>query len=128
MPWELNNDLTKPSGTLSGHFRYERNAPAGQKLYRDFGGGVREYSWSSRRESASYACRTWGKAAGAELRTQGAIESANRVDLSAPTFALPGETEPGFGDEHSGQFTARIQQLKPFYDALMNEFKLTPNP
>jgi hypothetical protein len=75
--WELNNDLTKPSGTLSGHFRYERNAPAGQKLYRDFGGGVREYSWSSRRESAPYACRTWGKAAGADGRTEGSVRIAN---------------------------------------------------
>ena len=127
--WELNNDLTKPSGTLSGQFRYDRNAPTGQKLYRDFGGGVREYTWASRRESSTFACRTWGKAAGAELRTQGAIGLANRVDLSAPTFALPGETEPGFGDEHSGQFTAQIQVLKPFYDELINRLQIGPaNP
>ena len=127
--WELNNDLTKPSGTLSGHFRYERNAPAGQKLYRDFGGGVREYSWSSRRESASYACRTWGKAAGADGRTEGSVRSANRVNLGNSGFQLPGEQFSGFGDEHSGQFTARIQQLKPFYDELMRRLDIgDPNP
>jgi len=127
--WELNNDLTKPSGTLSGQFRYDRNGQPGQKLYRDFGGGIHEYSWASRRESATFACRTWGKAAGADGRTQGAISEAGRVDLSGPEFALPGETEPGFGDEHSGQFTARIQQLKPFYDELMFKLNIgTPNP
>ena len=127
--WELNNDLTKPSGTLSGHFRYERNAPAGQKLYRDFGGGVREYSWSSRRESASYACRTWGKAAGADGRTEGSVRSANRVNLGNSGFQLPGEQFSGFGDEHSGQFTAQIQQLKPFYDELMRRLDIgDPNP
>ncbi|MEI6033433.1 MAG: hypothetical protein WCS65_04010, partial [Verrucomicrobiae bacterium] len=126
--WELNNDLTKPSGTLSGQFRYDRNAQPGQKLYRDFGGGLHEYSWTSRRESASFACRTWGKAAGADGRTQGSISEAGRVDLSGPTFALPGETEPGFGDEHSGQFTVRIQSLKTFYDTLMDELQLPRNP
>lgn len=127
--WELNNDLTKPSGTLSGYFRYNRNAQPGQKLYKDDGAGLHDHLWLSRSESATYACRTWGKAAGAEFRTQGAIAAANRVDLSSPTFALPGETEPGFGDEHSGQFTARIQQLKPFYDELMSRLDIgDPNP
>ncbi|NJL08024.1 MAG: hypothetical protein HC900_07000, partial [Methylacidiphilales bacterium] len=100
--WELNNDLTKPSGTLSGHFRYNRNGQPGQKLYRDFGGGIHEYSWASRSESATFACRTWAKRPGPSFELRAQIAAANRVDLSSPTFALPGETEPGFGDEHCG--------------------------
>jgi len=127
--WELNKDLTKPAGSLSGPFRYDRNAQSGQKLYRDFGGGIREYSWTSRQESATYACRTWGKAAGADGRTAGAVNAATSVNLGDSGFQLPGEQFSGFGDEHSGQFTGRIQNLKSFYDTLILSLDVgTPNP
>ena len=54
---------------------------------------------------------------------------ANNVDLSAADFALPGESFSGFGDEHSGQFNANIQSLKPFYDTLINKLGIgPPNP
>lgn len=127
--WELNNDITKPSGFLSGHFRYNRSGQSGQKLYKDYGEGLYDYFWTSRRETMSFACRTWSKAAGADGRTQGAIEEEKRVDLSEPQYQLPGEQLSGFGDEHSGQFKARIQNLKLFYDELMFRLNIgTPNP
>ena len=43
----------------------------------------------------------------------------SRIDLSSSAYQLPGENS-GFGDEHSGQFNARIQHLQPFYDRLIN--------
>ncbi len=126
--WEINNDVTKPSGLLSGQFRYKRNNPNGQKLYKDYGGGLYDYMWLSRYESMSFACRTWGKAAGAEAQTEGAIPAANKVNLGSSAFQLPGEQLPGFGDEHSGEFNANIQNLKPFYDTLLDEFEVPRNP
>jgi hypothetical protein len=50
------------------------------------------------------------------------------MDLSEATYALPGEEFSGFGDEHSGQFGARIQQLKPFYNELLRQFEIEQNP
>jgi len=52
---------------------------------------------------------------------------ANNVDLSAADVAFPGESLSGFGDEHSGQFNANIQSLKPFYDPLLDEFEVKPS-
>ena len=77
-----------------------------------------------------FACQTWGKAVGAfgptqtTVGTHGAI--GDSVDLSSSTFDLPGE-DNGFGDEHSGEFNASIQPLKPFYDTLMAELELESN-
>ena len=68
-----------------------------------------------------YACRTWGKAVGAFGDTEGSIKDGS-VNLSSGTFDLPGENS-GFGDEHSGEFNASIQRLKPFYDTLMDRWK-----
>jgi hypothetical protein len=76
-------------------------------------------------EAMPYACRTWGKAAGAESRTQGSIDDS--VDLGSASYNLPAESS-GFGDEHSAQFNARIQNLKPFYDAVLDVFALDANP
>ncbi|MEY3480791.1 MAG: hypothetical protein RIQ71_1566 [Verrucomicrobiota bacterium] len=128
--WELNNAVTKPPGQMSGIFRYARNNPSGEKLFKDYGGGTHvPFLGAQRHEAMSYACRTWGKAAGAEQQTQGAISAANRVNLGSAPFQLPGEdTNSGFGDEHSGQFKANIQSLKPFHDALMDELQLPRNP
>jgi len=84
---------------------------------------------NERHKAMSYACRTWGKAAGAESQTQGAIAERNKVNLGDSKFQLPGEQYSGFGDEHSGQFKANIQRLKPFYDELMDRLGLgDPNP
>jgi hypothetical protein len=126
--WEINNEVTKPpGGVMTGHFRYERTNPAGQKLYRDFGGGIHEYTWLSRYDSVSFACRTWAKAVGAESRTRGSVTSD--VDLGDASFHLPGEDPgSGFGNQHSGQFEANIQNLKPFYDALLDELEIPRNP
>jgi hypothetical protein len=47
------------------------------------------------------------------------------IDLSNDAlFDLPGEELEGFGDEHSGQFNARIQNLKAFYNALLQAFEI----
>jgi hypothetical protein len=50
------------------------------------------------------------------------------MDLSEATYALPGEEFSGFGDEHSGQFHFNIQNLKPFYDKLLDEFVIDRIP
>jgi len=126
--WELNNDITKPAGFLAGHFRYERSNPSGEKLFKDYGGGLYDYFWSSRRESMTFACRTWGKAAGADGRTQGAIAEGNRVNLSNAQYQLPEAQTSGFGDQHSGQFDSNIQSLKPFYDEFLRQFDIPRNP
>lgn len=127
--WEINNDTTKPSGPLAGHFRYNRSNPNGQKLYKDYGGGIYDYMWLSRYESMSFACRTWGKAVGAEGRTEGAIPASSKVNLGSATFQLPGESQgSGFGDEHSGQFNDSIQYLKLFYDTLLDKLQVERNP
>ena len=113
--WEINNDVTKPPGDMSANFRYRRENPNGEKLYRyDVNHNeIIDYYLSSRYEAVSLACRTWGKAVGAEAQTEGAIPSANRVNVGDPSFQLPTESPgSGFGDEHSGQFNFTIQQLK----------------
>jgi hypothetical protein len=87
---------------------------------------VIDYYLSDPYEAMPFACRTWGKAQGAQNSAEGSI-SVN-VDLSNPVFAIPGESDPGFGDEHSGQFNASIQNLKSFYDRLLDEFAVARNP
>jgi pimeloyl-ACP methyl ester carboxylesterase len=138
IPWQVNNDLTKPEGILATSFAYERNNPSGEKLFKyhtevDSHGGipfdvkvVDYYLENSYYEAMAYACSTWGKALGAQNVARGSID--NEVNLSELRFALPGETDPGFGDEHSGQFNANIQYLKAFYDRLLEAFDLQGVP
>jgi len=59
-------------------------------------------------EAMPYACRTWGKAIGAEVRAQGAIDDL--VDLSSPVYNLSGESS-GFGVQHSGQFNGAFSNF-----------------
>jgi len=61
-----------------------------------------------------YACRSWGKAAGAFGATAGSVNLSAAVNLSDPEYDLPGEAG-GFGDEHGGEFNAAIQHLQPFF-------------
>lgn len=128
--WEINNGLTKPPGEWSNQYRYVPSNPAGQRLYKEYGGGVRDYSWTSRYESMAFAASSWGKAVGAEPRTEGAIVAAGGVNLGSSSFQLPGEPQnSGFGNQHSGQFNAPIQSLKLFYDELINTLEVGPaNP
>jgi pimeloyl-ACP methyl ester carboxylesterase len=133
MPWEVNNDQTKPEGgSLASNYRYLRNNPSGQKLYKYTSVfpslELFDYNLTNAYEAMSYACSTWGKSVGAQNIAQGSLNPANNVNLGDAQFALPGETDPGFGDEHSGQFNARIQQLKAFYNELLRQFIITPNP
>ena len=95
--WEINNDVTKPPGAMSASFRYRRENPNGEKLYKyDVNHNeIIDYYLSNRHEAVSFACRTWGKAVGAEEQTEGAIPPANRINLGGPSFQLPTES-PGF--------------------------------
>ena len=127
--WEVNNDQTKPpNASLAGNFRYYRNNLTGTKLYKYHmlvTLEVLDHYLTDPFEAMPYACRTWGKALGAEIRAAGSIDSS--IDLNSASYNLPGESS-GFGDEHSGQFNVRIQQLKPFYDAVLDSFGLDANP
>ena len=128
--WEINNDVTKPPGEMSANFRYRRENPNGEKLYKyDVNHNeIIDYYLSNRHEAVSFACRTWGKAVGAEEQTEGAIPPANRINLGGPSFQLPTESPgSGFGDEHSGQFNSDIQQLKQFYDQLLQSLDVDFN-
>jgi hypothetical protein len=127
--WEVNNDQTKPpNATLAANFQYYRNNLNGTKLYKYYmvvNLEVLDHYLTDAHEAMPYACRTWAKALGAESRTEGSIDGS--VDLSSTNYNLPGESS-GFGDEHSGQFNARIQQLRPFYDELLRNFGIDRNP
>ena len=120
----------KPPGEMSANFRYRRENPNGEKLYKyDVNHNeIIDYYLSNRHEAVSFACRTWGKAVGAEEQTEGAIPPANRITLGGPSFQLPTESPgSGFGDEHSGQFNSDIQQLKQFYDQLLQSLDVDFN-
>ncbi|HEY5812835.1 MAG TPA: hypothetical protein VIT23_09300, partial [Terrimicrobiaceae bacterium] len=85
-----------------------------------------DYYLRNRYEAVSFACRTWGKAAGAEAQTEGAIRATRKVNLSSVQYSLPGQNS-GFDRQHSAQFERDIQQLKPFYDSLMDELEVPRN-
>ncbi len=141
LPWEVNNDQTKPeNGALAEKFHYDRNGASGEKLYKyetdvtydDFGNATvtetLDHYLTDPYEAMPYACHTWGKAQGAQFSSQGSIDG--NVDLRLPQYSLPGQdpNKPGFGDQHSGQFNAKIQDLKTFYDELLDQFVISRNP
>ncbi|MDZ4787689.1 MAG: SpaA isopeptide-forming pilin-related protein [Blastochloris sp.] len=140
--WEINNDQTKPEGgSLAANFRYHRTGVSGQKLFKYHwetipgSQGTQEQvldyylSASNSYEAMSFACHTWGKAVGAWGATAGSITPSKSVNLGSSTFNLPEEDDPGFGDEHSGQFNGNIQNLKPFYNTLIDKLGVGPaNP
>ena len=125
IPWEIDNDQSKPpDGQWVTNFGYLRTAASGQKLYK-YQGVELDHYLRDPYEAMPYACRSWGKTAGAFGATAGSIASS--VDLSNSTYQLPGQQESGFGDQHSGEFNASIQQLKPFYDTLMDKLRVQRN-
>ena len=136
--WEINNDQTKPpmwngeQGNASLCFNYEYNPQGnpGQKLWMFAVSALYPtYYITNKHEAMAYACRTWGKAAGAWGATAGAISANASVNLGDQDFQLPDQTKTGFGEDHSGQFNANIQSLKPFYDELINKLQIGPaNP
>jgi pimeloyl-ACP methyl ester carboxylesterase len=132
--WEINNDQTKPplyqgetpNASLCFNFEYDPNGQPDKKLWKfAISALYPTYYITYKPEAMAYGCRTWGKAVGAESRTEGSIDES--VDLSSSSYNLPGESS-GFGDEHSGQFRANIQQLRPFYNQILTQFDITPNP
>jgi len=127
--WEINNGVTKPPGAWANQYRYIPSNPSGQRLFKDYGGGVVDYTWSSRFESMAFAASSWGKAVGAEPRTDGAIPAASGVNLGDAQYQLPSESAgAGFGTQHCGEFNANIQELKPFYNTLLDKFVIPRNP
>jgi hypothetical protein len=128
--WELNNGLTKPpAASLAGPFLYRRDSPSGQKLIKGFedpstGDDVVSYYISDQNEAEPYACRTWGKAVGAEKRTAGPI--ADSVDLSSDMFSPKGSG--GFSKEHSAEFNYDIQKVNAFYVELLTRLNVAQNP
>jgi hypothetical protein len=128
--WELNNALTKPpDASLAGRFLYKRNFPPGKKLIKGIddpntGEVVADRYIVDPNEAQSYACRTWGKAVGAEARTNGPVSS--RVDMSSNIFS-PGKTG-GFAKEHSAEFNYDIQKLDAFYRELLTQLNISQNP
>jgi len=71
-------------------------------------------------EAMAHACSTWGKAQGAQDVAVGAIST--NVALNSARFQLPDQPAfLGFGDQHSGQFNARIQNSKAFYFELLKQ-------
>jgi hypothetical protein len=133
MPWEVNNDQAKPpGGAFAANFQYQRGGVDGQKLFKfsnqDPVTGVYslDHYVEDEYESMPFACRTWGKAAGAFGSTRGSINASASVNLSSSDYNLPGKSS-GFGDEHSGQFDFNIQPLTQFYDKVLRSFLLAPN-
>jgi hypothetical protein len=127
--WELNNALTKPpAASLAGRFVYRRDFPSGRKLIKGIEDPstrevVADYYIVDPNEAEAYACRTWGKAVGAERRTAGAI--SNQVDLSASAFSPSGAG--GFSKEHSAEFDFAIQKLEAFYGELLRQLNISQN-
>lgn len=137
-PFEYNNDQFKPEdGAFAGYYHYDPNAMSGQRLfsYNDVVigtvNGIPIYSeeldeyLTDAYEAMSYACSTWGKALGARGGVMGRID--NEVDLSHNLYRLPGK-ENGFGDQHSGQFNFCVQDLTPFYNVLLDTFRISRKP
>ena len=127
--WEVNNEITKPLGPMSGDYYYYPQNPVGERLfYQKTAGGITYTRYMSNPfEAMPYACRAWSKAAGAELNTHGAISST--VDLSSPAYNLPGQpNDTGFYKEHSAEFNYPIQNLKQFYTELLRQLNVNFNP
>jgi pimeloyl-ACP methyl ester carboxylesterase len=117
--WELNNDKFKPAL----NYGYTRGSPpvlgGQQALWKQIGNGGSAYQvrLTDPLEAMPFADASWSKVVGAESRTGGAITESFNLN-SSPLL---------FDTEHSAEFNRNIQQLKPFYDELLNRFKLTPN-
>lgn len=137
--WEINNDQTKPEGgAFAANFHYAPDNPDGQRLYKyqlvplpvPPGGTVEllDHYLEDPFEAMPYACHTWGKAAGAWGPTAGKLDPANAVNLGSATYQLPDQSKTGFGEDHSAEFNARIQDLKAFYDTLLDKLRVPRNP
>jgi hypothetical protein len=124
--WEINNDQTKPpNASLAANFRYNRLNLDGTKLYKYnmiLNLEVLDHYLTDPYEAMPYACRTWGKVVGTFGETRGSIDT--RIDLKTSSYGTPN----GFDIEHSAEFNRHIQQLEPFYNQLLIEFEITPNP
>jgi pimeloyl-ACP methyl ester carboxylesterase len=116
--WEFNNRAFRPS---AGYF-YDRSEVDGSRLWKNESAIRRPLSDAN--EAMPYADQTWGKVAGAEGRTAGAIH--NKISLESADYSLPGDSK-GFKDDHSAEFSRSIQQqLQPFYYDLLDSLGVKP--
>lgn len=134
VPWEINNDQSKPeNGGFAAEFHYYPNNQNGQKLYKfhtEITGDSRgivarealDHYITDPYEAMPFACHTWGKAQGAQSTAMGVIRS--NIDLRDPAYHISGQSLPGFGDQHSGQFNATIQDLTAFYNHILKNFDI----
>ena len=106
--WNANNAYFKP--TINYH--YNPNGNAGQKLY----SGINTWL-TDRLQAMPYADQSWSKTAGTDARTAGAVGGG-----------INNETSYGFNSEHSAEFNFDIQDLKSFYNDLLNSFGIQFNP
>jgi hypothetical protein len=108
--WEKNEITYKPNVFSNGEYIYDG---IGVSYFIDLNNHERTVVDID--ESLSFVARLRSKAAGAESRNATVFGSV--VNL---------ETLVGFGpqaDDHSGQFTRRVQSLDPFYKRMLNELK-----
>jgi hypothetical protein len=108
--WEKNQLDYKPDVLSSGHYSFGANAISYFVTSENPSRVVTDVH-----ESLSFVARPRSKAAGAELHNATVFGSVLNL-----------ETACNFGagvDDHSGQFTRRIQDLGPFYKRMADELK-----
>jgi hypothetical protein len=125
--WGANNAVFKPQPITSlnhffvnDYYYYTSSGSAGQKLGLEADTTVffNHRALTDFAESRAYADYSL-------TGTIGATDTA----LTGSTGSISSSVNDNyFGDEHSSEFNRSIQQLEPFYNALMTSFILTPNP
>jgi hypothetical protein len=108
--WEKNQVDYKPDSVGSGQYVYLGNGASYYFTVPDIFRKVVDVH-----ESLAFVARPRSKAAGAELHNATVFGSVLNLQTSC-----------NFGahvDDHSGQFTRPIQQLRPFYDRMASELK-----
>ena len=124
--WESNQNLTKPPANYlqkrdeNGYvYVYDRARSAGRHIYKipdpNFTDEGSIINVDDPFIAMPFACRPWGKAVGAEGKTNGKIRS--KVNLDESTFL--------FDKEHSAQFEFTNQATNRFYQRLLLELNLT---
>jgi hypothetical protein len=108
--WEKNQVDYKPDSFSSGRYVYQGN---GVSYFQMPQGDVRTIT--DVHESLSFVARPRSKAVGAEIHNETVFGAVLNL-----------QTACNFGgdvDDHSGQFTRPVQQLKPFYQRMVAELK-----
>jgi hypothetical protein len=116
--WDVNNDINKPHilPAFAGSYSYDPNVTNPlERLSVSFLLHT-DRLVQTNHEAMSYVIQSQTWAAGSDGRTRGSINSD--VDLS----------QYGFGDEHSAEWNRTPQQTADFYEELLIQFQIFPNP